>query len=176
MSNEFQEDRLPGEEWADMPGLAGLCEVSSLGRARTVPRQKAKKDNQGRITTARYDSRYLTVEKVTGRFYVTPRVDGKLKKIRLPEAIIEAFRGESADGRKVAYLNGNNEDHRLENLSWLEKKESGKREITDQQIEIISRCSLSDEDLAILMDVSSEELRLARLKSQQKAKEAEPCA
>ncbi|MCD5994169.1 hypothetical protein KDX38_10930 [Pseudomonas sp. CDFA 602] len=169
MNSINQEDRLPGEEWADISGLGGLCEVSTLGRCRTVPRALGKKDNQGNLTTAHYGGRYLKVEMVTGRFYVTPRVDGKLKKIRLPEAIMEAFRGETSEGRKVAFLNGDSGDLRLENLGWQGKKTKPERELSEQQIEIISRCALSEQDLAILMDMSASSIQEIRSLSRQQA-------
>jgi hypothetical protein len=103
------------EEWADAFGFEEICEISSLGNARTKPRVA----KNGR----KYEQVYLT--KTPDRYgYLTVGINrlGKQHRKTIHRLVAKAFcRG---GGEIVNHKNGVKADNRASNLEWCTASEN----------------------------------------------------
>lgn len=93
------------EIWRDIPGYEGAYQVSSLGRARSLPG----------------GSRLAKVLKPVraGRYWkVMPCVAGKVSHVYLHHAVAAAFIGPRPTDLDVCHNNGDRSDNRAENLRY----------------------------------------------------------
>lgn len=93
-------------------------EVSSLGRVRSVDREKVVKSGYSR----RFDGRILSpfIAKTTG--YLQVKIHGK--KYSVHRMIAFAFCNGYVDGLHVNHKNGVRADNRAENLEWVTPSEN----------------------------------------------------
>lgn len=95
------------EIWKPILGAEGRYEVSSLGRVRSLPREKTP----GGILKAHSNRK--------GYQQVTISRNGKGRTKRVHVLVAQAFHGPRPfDGAHVRHLNGNPADNRAENLRW----------------------------------------------------------
>jgi hypothetical protein len=104
----------PVEQWKDVPGYAGLYQVSDQGRVRALVKRNTKFRSILR-PSARPDG-YLNVG-----LYGT---DGRTKSFLVHRLVLTAFRGEAPAGMQGAHLSGIRSDNRLANLVWATVKEN----------------------------------------------------
>jgi hypothetical protein len=116
------------EEWRPVVGYAGLYEISSFGRVRSLKRGPAKPLAPQRTGSAR--NRH-------GRYLKVLLSDGAARKqITVHRLVLEAFIGPRPPGQQARHLNGIPDDNRLTNLAWgtpLENQADSVRHGTHQR-------------------------------------------
>lgn len=106
---------LPHEEWRPVPGYEGIYEVSSLGRVRSLPRERICKNG--------------VVKKLKGKFLRQSESAGGYLKVGLwderggrtfhvHKVVMLGFVGEPPHGLEVRHLDGNNKNNTLDNLKY----------------------------------------------------------
>lgn len=101
-------ERLPGEEWRDVPGYEGEYQISSTGRMWSYPRERT--------------SRGILKPVVNGR-YLRVALRGT-DSFRVHELVCLAFYGPRPKGMVTRHLNDNGLDNRLENLRYGTESEN----------------------------------------------------
>lgn len=109
------------EEWRAVVGYEGRYEVSSLGRVRALKRIVVRR---GHNLTMPARIMKISPHCKTGYNLVRLSKGGKESKLlRVNRLVCAAFHG-PANGLFAAHRNGNNQDDRADNLSWLTRAEN----------------------------------------------------
>lgn len=99
------------EVWKDVPGYEGKYQASTMGRIRSLVKQKPGKF----LILKQYPE-------VGGYLCVHMRPTGRLRKVHV--IVLTAFVGPKPPKLCGAHLNGIRTDNRLENLKWCTYKEN----------------------------------------------------
>lgn len=104
------------EEWRSVPGFAGLYEVSTFGRVRSLPRETRAGILGGRILRGQVST--------AGYERVTLSCGGNSNRYSVHRLVLAAFVGAQAPDHEGRHLNGNRTDNRLSNLMWGTRSEN----------------------------------------------------
>lgn len=110
------------EKWLPIPGYAGIYEVSSLGRVRSLARPNVPLDRilEGRVNRyggqGRIGTPYRTVSLCDGK--------GDRRNVRVHQLVARAFLGPQEPGMQVRHLDGNSLNNVLSNLVYGTPKEN----------------------------------------------------
>lgn len=117
------------EVWVPVSGYAGLYEVSSLGRVRSLDRVveirglNRKRPLRGRVLKPKYAS--------CGYLQVALSAENKQRYAYIHTLVCEAFIGpRPSKGHQVDHINADRTDNRLSNLRWVTTKENHANPIT----------------------------------------------
>lgn len=108
------------EEWKDIKGFEGLYMVSSFGRVKSLPRQRATPKG----------GRYMTKETILkgftnkGYVYVLLYKDGKNHSKKVHRLVAQTFIPNPSDKPHVNHLDYDKTNNRLENLEWATCQEN----------------------------------------------------
>lgn len=111
------------EKWASAAGFAGLYEVSTLGRVKSIPRVAWRSD--GRPQLVKGGILRPATRKCGGYQHVVLRKDGTHHTRTVHRLVLEAFVGLRPHDLECCHSNGNPQDNRLENLRWDTPKSNG---------------------------------------------------
>lgn len=140
-------NRMPIEEWRDVPGYEGIYQVSSLGRVKAVARTSA----QGHRLKERL--RKPEIDK-NGYSVVNLCADGVVKMHKVHRLVAMAFLPNEGGFPQVNHINGAKNDNRVENLEWVTCSENVQHAFTSgirtpQRISFYGEknphCKLTDE-------------------------------
>lgn len=98
------------EQWRQIPGFAKLYEVSTLGRARSMPRNTACGVLGGKLLRPQLQS--------NGYLRITLSKDGVCSRLLLHRAVLFAFVGKCPAGQECRHLDGVRTNCSLINLAW----------------------------------------------------------
>ena len=98
------------EIWRDVVGYEGLYQISSLGRARSLPRYHTRGKILKPVLTA------------NGYLRVGFNKNGKCKKLLVHRLVAQAFIENPKNLPQVNHRNENKADNRVENLEWCNAK------------------------------------------------------
>lgn len=133
------------ERWAAIPGFFGLYEVSTLGRARSLPRSTACGVLGGRFLKPSSAS--------NGYLRITLSSGGVNHRMSLHRAVLLSFVGECPAGSECRHLDGARANCALDNLAWGTRSENARDRIrhgthVDNRGERHGMARLSNEDAA----------------------------
>lgn len=106
------------EEWRDVPGYEGCYQASNLGRVRSLPRTRRKKDAWGGYTTATYSGKILSPAQNRGTLYWSLAL-GKDNTQMLHRVIASTFCENPLNLAEVNHKDGDRSNNRAENLEWV---------------------------------------------------------
>lgn len=113
-------DTLEAEVWKPVPGYEGQYEVSSFGRARSLPRMR----HCGKGSFARIEGRLLKLRHRSG-YPIISLPKGKI--VYVHRMVCEAFHGPAPEGkRQVAHFDGDKTNNHANNLRWADWKDNRK--------------------------------------------------
>ena len=106
------------ETWKDIPGYAGLYQVSDLGRVRSLGRECGAKNNSKQTKRTRILTQEVTIHGYCRvRLYDT---EGNTKHYAVHRLVMSAFVGEQE--KDVNHINEIKTDNRLVNLEYCTRK------------------------------------------------------
>jgi len=109
------------EEWRPVKGYDGYCEVSSLGRVRTIPR-KVKSPRGGHAKRSlRMRKPHITD---SGYKHTFMYIDGNQKGVFVHRLVAEAFIPNPRNKPQINHKNMNKLDNTVENLEWCTRSEN----------------------------------------------------
>lgn len=136
------------EVWVPVSGYAGLYEVSSLGRVRSLDRvveihgMNCKRLLRGRVLKPKYAP--------CGYLQVALSAENKQRYAYIHTLVCEAFIGpRPSKGHQVDHINADRTDNRLSNLRWVTVKENHSNPITRERF-LAAHAVLSEEARANL--------------------------
>lgn len=108
---------MQAEIWKEIPGYEGLCEVSDLGRVRTMDRQKHAGAGRyytlpGRIRSIRYDKDGYCLVTLTD-------ATGSNQTHKVHRLVAQVFDREPLADEEINHRNSKRDDNRAENLHWV---------------------------------------------------------
>lgn len=104
------------EQWKPIPGYEGLYDVSDMGRVRSLRMRLYHHDSLRKVPLILSPGLRMGYPFV--RLHDTAREE-KPKSFSVHRLVCEAFHGPCPDGHQCAHLNGDRNDPRAENLSWV---------------------------------------------------------
>lgn len=125
-----------GEEWLPVKGWENLYEVSSLGRVKSLPREKRLPiegvyiSDEKILRPIRYHSRLKKDRKDDNYYYqVALWRNGKNVMAPVHRLVAEAFIPNPQQKPWVNHINGNKGDNRVCNLEWVTASENAKHSV-----------------------------------------------
>lgn len=103
------------EIWKPVLGYEGYCEVSSLGRVKTLERVTVRRNGRPHTVPERI-LKQSYMKKGYLRLNLTK--DGVRKQHTVHSLVLSSFVGPRPSGMITRHLNGIPDDNRLENLAW----------------------------------------------------------
>jgi len=109
------------ETWKDIPGYEGSYQISNTGRVRSLDRRI----NMDYGATRLHKGSVLTPQSQrSGHMYVSLKVDGIKKHMRIHRLVLLAFVGKPKKDEECLHLDGNPRNNNLVNLKWGTRKEN----------------------------------------------------
>lgn len=110
------------EIWEDVPNYKGLYQISSFGRARSLPREWVS----GRGTRRKHNGKILKQSKNgRGYYHVTLSKEGKVKTKKIHQLVAMAFLGHKPDDHLVCdHINNDKLNNRVSNLQLITQREN----------------------------------------------------
>lgn len=108
-----------GETWADIPGYAGIYQVSTCGRVKRVAYEEAYvRSDTGATCIRRHRERILNPTTTSGYFEVNLVHSGQSKYCRIHRLVAELFVPNPQNLPQVNHIDGNKLNNCLSNLEW----------------------------------------------------------
>lgn len=107
------------EIWKQIKGYEGIYEISSLGRVKSLSREKKSKGNGITIT----DERYIKYPLIKYP-HVTLHKKGIKKTALIHRLVAEAFIPNPDNKLEVNHKDGNSKNFSIDNLEWVTKSEN----------------------------------------------------
>jgi hypothetical protein len=116
---------LENEIWKDVKGWEGLYQVSSLGRFKSLSREKTIGKNGKMIIK----SFIMKQNEVKGYLSIIFYKNGVIEKHQSHRVVANNFIENLENKRTVNHINGNKKDNKINNLEWLSDSEQQKHAI-----------------------------------------------
>ena len=111
---------VPVEEWQPVKGYAGLYEVSSHGRVRSVDRTRYQRQRwSDKLFPRLHKGRLLAANPVAGYPRVVLNRDGHKQAYLVHHLVIYAFIGQGEPGQMCNHKDGNRSNNFFDNLEWV---------------------------------------------------------
>jgi len=118
------ETLIEGEMWKSVVGYESLCEVSNLGRVRSLSRTTQYTQKE-KVYEGIYGGRILSPAiNHSGYPVVVIHTDGKGKTVTVHRLVCMAFHPNPENKETVNHINGIKTDNRPENLEWATRSEN----------------------------------------------------
>ena len=105
------------EQWVDIAGYEGICQVSNYGRLRSLDRVDAAGHKlKGRIRKHGIDT--------DGYHIIGLCKDGKMRTFKVHRLVMESFSGMSSTALEVNHIDGNKGNNHVDNLEWSTCKDN----------------------------------------------------
>ncbi len=110
------------EEWRDIAGYEGFCQVSSLGRVRSLDRAVS---TTGAVPIRQCRGKLLSpYDNGKGYFNVGLSRNGSSKTHRVCRLVAAAWHGPCPEGKVCAHLDGTRDNNIPSNLKWVTPSEN----------------------------------------------------
>ena len=109
------------EQWKDIPGYAGLYQVSNMGNVKSLDRRV---DNGQGGTNIVQERILKPICSTNGYAHVSPSRNGKVKNCLVHRLVLMTFNRMPEDGEGCNHINGVKDDNRIENLEWTTQLEN----------------------------------------------------
>jgi DNA-binding transcriptional regulator YiaG len=140
------------EIWKDVVGWEGLYQVSSLGRFKSLSREKTI-GARGKILMKSF---LMKQGQSRGYFYIIFYRNGIIEKHQSHRVVANHFIKNSENKRTVNHINGNKKDNTINNLEWLNDSEQQKHAV---KIGLRNKTLGENSNLSKLNETSVKEIR-----------------
>lgn len=127
---------LPDEEiWKDIAGWKGLYQVSNHGNVRCIDTDSRRKfTNEAHLLTPQHTGASASCPQV----YLY-RMGEKIHRVSIRKLVAEAFMDYPGRSYRLAYIDGNAMNNRLDNLVWKSRKSTAKDDSKRRKMNLVNR-------------------------------------
>lgn len=117
---------MENEIWKDVPGYAGIYQVSNLGRVKSLSRLVYRKNGQ----IAKIKGRILSHGTDRYGYHIVVLCNGKKETKTVHRIVAMAFIENAYNLPEIDHKDGNRGNNKVENLRWVTRKENANNPIS----------------------------------------------